>query len=508
MEQLGTIVSKIPNECLISSQGGRSENQDSCETVDTKFGRLLIVCDGMGGGPSGKLASTLAVDAIIRNVNSLSEAETDMSLIVEGAIKAANQALRDNIKENRTNLGMGTTAVVALVSKYCVTVGHVGDSRFYQLRGTGKKCVVFRTIDHSLVMQMVKETGITEEEARLTTPSNIITRALGTQDEVDVEIDESPYKSGDRFVLCSDGIWGAMPESKLLEYLTQAPSLMGTVDGVSIKVEECGMEKGGHHDNHTIIIYETQANSLLKDVKANESDFSHKKMDEDDGKLKGFKISPRILAVILTALICFIIGWAIFHDGNGQTKGNNKVDSTKVATKTIVKKPVAQPVVPPTKDSLVNSYILKEIEAANKDKTSNNNVERNQVDTKTVSKQSDSIKAKTKSKKDVYDKDLVKSIDHIIDCVRSLKSANDSTTKKSIENAKRTWKFNVKEKISSYNPEVVKQINKCIDDIQNDIWLVEKHKSPKIKNFDKMRENLIADLKELRAAVINNEFNK
>lgn len=505
MEQLGTIVSKIPNECLISSQGGRNENQDSCETVDTKYGRLLIVCDGMGGGPSGKLASSLAVDAIIRNVNSLSEAETDISKILEGAIKAANQALRDNIKENRANTGMGTTAVVALVSKYCITVGHVGDSRFYQLRGTGKKCMVFRTTDHSLVMQLVKETGISEEEARLTTPSNIITRALGTQDEVEVEINELPYKSGDRLVLCSDGIWGAMPESNLLEYLTQAPSLMGTVDSVSIKVEECGMEKGGRHDNHTIIIYETQGNSLLKEVVGNDNIMISNDIDTTNKKTS--KISPKILAVILTALICFIIGWAISHNRNGQTKGYPKVDSAKVATKPFFKKSVAQPTVPPTNDSLANSNILKEIDAADRDKASNNNVEKNQVASKTDSKQNDSIKTKAKSKKDVYDKELVKSIDYIIDCVRSLKSANDSTSQKNIVNAKRKWKSNVKEKLTRYNPDIVKQINKCINDIQEDIKLVKQHQKPKIKHFDEMRTNLLADLETMRSSVINTEHN-
>ena len=422
MEQLGTIVSKIPNECLISSQGGRNENQDSCETVDTKFGRLLVVCDGMGGGPSGKLASTLAVDAIIRNVNSISEVETDISKIIGGAIKAANQALRDNIKENRANTGMGTTAVVALVSKYCVTVGHVGDSRFYQLRGTGKNCMVFRTTDHSLVMQLVKETGISEEEARLTTPSNIITRALGTQDEVDVEINELPYKNGDRFILCSDGIWGAMPESNLLEYLTQAPSLMGTVDSVSIMVEECGMEKGGRHDNHTIIIYEALGNSLLKEANTDENSVTSRHMDATEEKT--FKVSPKILSVILTALICGIIGLAIFHDRNGQTKGHLKVDSTKVLIKPTVKKSIAQPpVVPPTKDSLVNTNILKEMEAAtaNKEKESKKDADGHQVSSKTDLKQNDSIMPKHKQENNRHHKELVKALDRIIVSIESIK---------------------------------------------------------------------------------------
>lgn len=505
MEQLGTIVSKIPNECLISSQGGRNENQDTCDSVDTKFGRLLIVCDGMGGGPSGKLASTLAVDAIIRNVNSLSENETELSKIVEGAIKAANQALRDNIKNNRANTGMGTTAVVALVSKYCVTVGHVGDSRFYQLRGTGKKCMIFRTTDHSLVMQMIKETGITEEEARMTTPSNIITRALGTQDEVEVEINELLYKSGDRFVLCSDGIWGAMPESNLLEYLTQSPSLMGTVDRISIKVEEYGIEKGGRHDNHTIIIYETQTSSLLKELRAEEKSLDNKEMSGATKMSKGFKLSPRFLAVILTAFICCVFGWTLFHNGKSKAKEEKLVDSTKFATLSIKKTTEAQAVAPTAKDSLVESTILKDIDAAaaNREKESKKDAVEKQVNSKADSKQNDSIKPKHGQENTRHVIELIKAIDQIIADINTSIGQYNKTERQKLfrNNAYQNFRNNIlnDKSLSEYSNDVnniceqFKQINTRINGYRPGEF--EKNTTELVKNLENLKYKIKKSIK-------------
>ena len=99
--------------------------------------------------------------------------------------------------ENPSLKGMGSTATVLLLSDKSAFVAHVGDSRVYQIR-SGKK--IFRTFDHSMVFELVKQKVITEEQARLSAQSNIITRALGMQPDLQVDVVERPYEKGDRFV--------------------------------------------------------------------------------------------------------------------------------------------------------------------------------------------------------------------------------------------------------------------------------------------------------------------
>lgn len=240
--------------------GGRSENQDYCWVEDTPVGLLAVVCDGMGGGPAGKLASSTAVKTIfesVKDVPAIREAEK----VLRDAITAANSKLLELISENPELKGMGTTVVALLINKEVATIAHVGDSRLYQLRGRKK---VFVTNDHSKVAEMVRAKVLTEEQARLSSMSNVITRALGIYEECEVEIDQVPYEKGDRFVLCTDGIWGAMPEKDLVGDFTSTKSLSGSVDRISVKVDAIGHNEGGKHDNHTIVLIETRTNSIEK----------------------------------------------------------------------------------------------------------------------------------------------------------------------------------------------------------------------------------------------------
>lgn len=264
------INSKLPFLGVASSLiGGRSENQDTYMASDTPDGYLAVVCDGMGGGPGGKTASSIAAATIvdfILNRRDLSEGATAASNhkeLLSMAVEAANTALRNKIREVPELNGMGTTATVVLASPECATMAHVGDSRIYQLRNNK---IAFRTSDHSKVGEMVAMGTLTEEQARLSAYSNIITRALGIADSVEVEIDVRPYEKGDRFILCTDGIWGSMPQPELVRLLTRGPkSLQGTIDNLNLLVEKVGREKGGHHDNYTIILFETKQNSTMKE---------------------------------------------------------------------------------------------------------------------------------------------------------------------------------------------------------------------------------------------------
>ncbi len=246
-----------------SSIGGRADNQDSCGYSTTKNGLLLVVCDGMGGGPSGKLASTIATQEIIQFVKSADEhiMRRPVSELLTNAIQHANTAVYSYGLEHPETMGMGTTVVALLINKDCATIAHVGDSRCYQMR-RGK--IVFKTNDHSVVAELVRKGTLTEEQARISPNSNIITRVLGLKESVEVDVDVVPYEKHDRFYLCSDGVWGTMPEDKLSKQFYRFPNLVNILESTTMLVDEIGASEGGHHDNHTLIILETQISSKLK----------------------------------------------------------------------------------------------------------------------------------------------------------------------------------------------------------------------------------------------------
>lgn len=241
--------------------GGRAENQDSYGYKDTELGFLLAVCDGMGGGPGGKTASSIAVTEIITGIDEASKDEEIANIIIK-AIRRANMAIIEAGSQNTSLRGMGSTATVLLLSEKSAFLAHVGDSRIYQIRGNKR---VYRTFDHSMVFDLVKQKVITEEQARLSAQSNVITRALGMKPDLEVEIVERPYEKGDRFVLCSDGIHGSMPEKEFVKMLSNHKIALGAVlDDISTYVDNIGRSSGGNHDNLTLAIVETKINSKLR----------------------------------------------------------------------------------------------------------------------------------------------------------------------------------------------------------------------------------------------------
>lgn len=245
--------------------GGRTENQDSYGWKNTPFGFLVTVCDGMGGGPGGKTASTIAVNEIIKGVEDGNTEDTLVNILIK-AIRRANMAIIEYSKDNPAYSGMGSTCTVMLINKRCATIAHVGDSRIYQIRGKSK---IYRTFDHSMVFDLVKQKVITEEQARLSAQSNVITRALGAKYDVEVDCAELPYLAKDRFILCTDGIHGSIPESGLIDMVSnRSQSLGGITDCIATTIDGEGINSGGGHDNLTIAIIETHNNSTLK-VKMN-----------------------------------------------------------------------------------------------------------------------------------------------------------------------------------------------------------------------------------------------
>ena len=258
---------KEDNELLIgfaeSRIGGRGENQDSFGSCQTSHGFLVTVCDGMGGGPGGLTASTIAVREIIAGVEEANDDETTSNIIIK-AIRRANMAIIEAENDTPSLKGMGSTATVLLINEKAAYVAYVGDSRVYQFRGHKK---IFRTFDHSMVFDLVKQGVITEEQARLSAQSNIIMRALGIQPDVEVDITELPYEKGDRFMLCTDGIHGALPESELIKLATSRKNVLGALtDDIATLIDNEGRMGGGGHDNLTLAIVEMKSNSLIRPI--------------------------------------------------------------------------------------------------------------------------------------------------------------------------------------------------------------------------------------------------
>lgn len=290
--------------------GGRKENQDSAGIKDTQLGYLVVVCDGMGGMQGGSVASQLAVKTILETVAS-ADKQSNPSMTLIKAIRNANMAIIDEGQNNPNLQGMGTTVTVLLLTPHSALTAYVGDSRIYQLR-KGKK--VFRTFDHSMVFEMVRKKVISEEQARLSAQSNVILKALGITPDIEVEIEERTYLKGDRFILCTDGFWGAMPEDEFIRHLSENNTINNILDSTANVVESIGRNSGNEYDNLTAAILEMKSNSILKE-----------EMN------KKAKIIIMILAILLLASIILNVTMFIGKDSNNGEC--NKVDSELIKNK-------------------------------------------------------------------------------------------------------------------------------------------------------------------------------
>jgi len=228
-----------------SDIGGRIENQDSFGSTQTKFGELIIICDGMGGHNGGRHAANRAVQIIIEEVTK--SIDINPAKTLQKAILKANEAILQESSTNASLKGMGSTVVALLVTPERAICCHVGDSRIYQLR---KGKILHRTSDHSLVFDLVRQGKMTEEQARLSDKSNVITRSLGISPTVNVEIaDNLSYQTDDRFLLCTDGIWSMIPENQLIEMISEEVDVESVVAKLVEKINTIGIACGGNHDN-------------------------------------------------------------------------------------------------------------------------------------------------------------------------------------------------------------------------------------------------------------------
>jgi PPM family protein phosphatase len=228
----------------------RRHNEDAyvCEPP------LFAIADGMGGAQAGELASRLAA-AVVGRANV--DGRTGRELVV-GLIEDANRSVYERAVGDESASGMGTTMTVALAEDDQVWIGHVGDSRAYVLRDGALEQL---TDDHSLVAELVRSGRLTPDEAGTHPHRSVITRALGTDAEVAVDVMAVPTKPGDVFVLCSDGLSSMVGDEAIRDALEQHGDDLDEAARVLVDAANAA----GGEDNITVVLFEAAGSAEALD---------------------------------------------------------------------------------------------------------------------------------------------------------------------------------------------------------------------------------------------------
>jgi protein phosphatase len=220
---------------------------------------LFAVADGMGGAQAGEVASQLAASALEAGDSD----GLDGTEKVDALIQEANRRIFDRASTDPTASGMGTTMTVALVEGMTVAIGHVGDSRAYLVRGEQMEQL---TEDHSLVNELLKSGKLSEEEAQIHPQRSVITRAVGTDPDVDVDGFTIEAEDGDVFLICSDGLSDMVEDEEILELVHQHREDLDR----AVKALVTAANRGGGDDNITAVAFRisSEAPSSLEDTVA------------------------------------------------------------------------------------------------------------------------------------------------------------------------------------------------------------------------------------------------
>jgi serine/threonine protein phosphatase PrpC len=234
----------------IADQGFRTDTgRQRHANEDAYFARapVFVVADGMGGAQAGEVASKAAADAFDRDLPDGPPEE-----VLRETIEAANREIHDLARRDPSRAGMGTTITAAIINPQAeeISIGHVGDSRAYRLRD-GK--LERLTRDHSLVEEMRRKGQLTDEQAEDHPQRSIITRALGPEQEVEVDLQTAPVRAGDVFLLCSDGLTTMIDEERITRLLQGATSMDAAVRAL---VDEAN--QAGGRDNITALAFRVE----------------------------------------------------------------------------------------------------------------------------------------------------------------------------------------------------------------------------------------------------------
>lgn len=229
----------------------RQLNQDYVFASDEGVGKLnnlFIVADGMGGHNAGDFASKYAVETVVREIKGSVEAKPFR--IIGKAVRIANELIRERAKEDINLYGMGTTIVIASIENHQLQIANVGDSRLYVINDEIRQI----TRDHSLVEEMVRMGGMTPETARNHPDKNIITRAVGARDSVEVDFFTEDLNRGDIVLMCSDGLTNMLRDEEIKQIVNGEGTLEERAKALILKANE-----NGGKDNIAVILIDDYA---------------------------------------------------------------------------------------------------------------------------------------------------------------------------------------------------------------------------------------------------------
>lgn len=232
----------------------REINQDYVFATDETIGNLpnlLVVADGMGGHRAGDFASRFTVEVLAEEVQS--SKETHPEQILGNAIQTANERLMEEAAKDSRLEGMGTTLVAATILDHVLYFANVGDSRLYLIN----KEIRQLSKDHSMVEEMVRLGGLTEEEAKHHPDKNIITRAMGVKDKVEPDFFEYRLKGGDTILMCSDGLTNMVDDDEIFQIVKSARDIVEAVETLIQRANE-----NGGSDNIGIVLAQPYADEV------------------------------------------------------------------------------------------------------------------------------------------------------------------------------------------------------------------------------------------------------
>lgn len=232
----------------------REINQDYVFATDETIGNLpnlLVVADGMGGHRAGDFASRFTVEVLAEEVQN--SKETHPEQILGNAIQTANERLMEEAAKDSRLEGMGTTLVAATILDHVLYFANVGDSRLYLIN----KEIRQLSKDHSMVEEMVRLGGLTEEEAKHHPDKNIITRAMGVKDKVEPDFFEYRLKGGDTILMCSDGLTNMVDDDEIFQIAKSARDIVEAVETLIQRANE-----NGGSDNIGIVLAQPYADEV------------------------------------------------------------------------------------------------------------------------------------------------------------------------------------------------------------------------------------------------------
>jgi PPM family protein phosphatase len=244
---------------------------------------LFAIADGMGGAQAGEVASRLAT-AALKEAGANGGGERRIADLIQ----EANRRVYDRSSSDPNTSGMGTTITVALVEDDRVSFGHVGDSRAYLIRNARMEQL---TEDHSLVNELLKTGKLSREEAETHPQRSVITRALGTDPDVDVDTFSVQAETGDLFLLCSDGLTDMVPEDSILEVVERHRE---DIDG-ALRALVKAANRGGGQDNITVVAFE-----IADGVLANDGDTREQALPEDEDTLSEADAVPTVDTAVVS----------------------------------------------------------------------------------------------------------------------------------------------------------------------------------------------------------------